>query len=119
MAEQGAIILYSDDREETMSYAYVHTPHVASTLLDEGLYNQAALGEAMKRAIQICLYLRVPVQQHFRHIYVHGAAGHVQDDWALSDLAFYLLLLNGEAQNPDVAFAQAYAIHRAFCRVVN
>jgi hypothetical protein len=116
MAEQRAIILYSDDREESASYRYVHTPYVAGTLLDDGLFDETALQEAMQRAVQVCLYMRVPIWQHFRHIYVHNASGHVQDDWALSDLALYLLLLNGNTASAAAAFAQAYAVRNIFGR---
>jgi hypothetical protein len=116
MAEQRAIILYGDGQEERFSYAYVHTPHVASSLLDDGMFDQDALQDALQRAIQVCLYMHVPVHQHFRHIYVQSATGHAKDDWALSDFAFYLLLMNGRSLTEEVAYAQAYALHRAFCR---
>ena len=115
MAEQVSIIVYGDDREETISYTYVNTPHVASTLLDD-VYDESMLAEAMEQARQVCLHMHVPIQQHFQHIFVHGASGHIQDDWALSDFAFYLLLMNGNAHHADVARAQAYAVFKAFCR---
>jgi hypothetical protein len=116
MAEQGAVILYGDGQEEYYSHPYVHTPHVASALVDDGLYDNEVLEEAMKRAIQVCLYMNVPVQHHFRHLYVQSDTGSTQEDWALSDFAFYLLLMNGRSLTEDVAYAQAYALHHAFCR---
>ena len=117
MDDSVAIIRWDDGREEeyTSGSPYIHTPHIASMLIDDAVYiDDAALEAAMQRTFQVCLQLDIPIHQHFRRIYVHNASGHVHDDWALSDLAFYLLLLNGDAHHSSVASAQAYAIRRAF-----
>ena len=116
MAERFAIIKWDDDREEAYGPddPYVHTPHIASTLIDEEIYgDEAALDAALERTFQVFMYLRIPIHQHFRRLHLHGSGGLLQDDWALSDLAFYLLLLNGDAHHEAVACAQAYAIRRA------
>jgi hypothetical protein len=115
MAMQNAIIIYDSEGNDWFEDTDVYTPHIASDLL-EYIYDQDTLLEAMNRAVQVCLHMHVPVQKHFRHVYVPDASGFVKEDWALSDFAYYLLLLNGRAENADVAYAQAYAIHRAFCK---
>jgi hypothetical protein len=116
MVEQ-AIILFDDNREEYRAHPYVHTPHLASTLVDEGLYtDQQALAHSLALATQVCIYLHIPVGDHFRHIYVHGSSGLSQEDWALSDFAYYLLLMNGKAHPEDVAYAQACVLRHAFCK---
>jgi hypothetical protein len=115
MADQNAIIIFDSEGNDWPFESEVHTPHIASTLL-ECMYDQDALQDALNIAVQVCLHMHVPVQEHFRHVYVPDPSGSTQEDWALSDFAFYLLLLNGKADNADVAYAQAYAIHRAFCR---
>jgi len=117
MAESFAIIRWNDDREEEYgsSGPYIHTPHIASILIDEAIYDdEAALEAALERTFQVCLLMQVPIQQHFRRVHVHDAAGHVQEDWALSDLGFYLLLLNGDVHKAPVASAQAFAIRHIF-----
>jgi hypothetical protein len=116
MAEQFAIVRWDDDREEeAYGAAFIHTPHLASVLIDECVYDDAsALDAAMQRTFQVCLQLQVPIRQHFQPVHVHDMSGHIQDDWALSDLAFYLLLLNGNARNEAVAYAQAYAVRHVF-----
>jgi len=115
MAPQNAIIIYDVEGSDWFSDTDAYTPHIASALLNT-IYDQETLQEAMNRAVQVCLHIHVPVQKHFRHVYVPDASGLVREDWALSDFAFYLLLLNGKAENADVAYAQAYAIHKAFCK---
>src|SRR4051812_45255092 len=114
MTEQLAIISYDDGREDVFTGNYVNTPHCASVLVDDGIYNDERLEEALHKTFQVCLYLHIAIHQHFRRMYVHDAAGSLQYDWALSDLALYLLLLNGDPHNEHVAFAKSYAIRRAF-----
>lgn len=117
MLEQHAIIVYQDEREEYFERPYVHTPHLASTLLDDGLYDTPeALEASITLARQVFLYLKLPIQEHIRHVYLRDGAGSSEDDWALSDLAFYLLLMNGKAHPEEVAFAQACMLRRAFCK---
>src|SRR4051812_49365544 len=115
MAEQFAIIRYSDEAEDYFSGIYVNTPHKASMLIDDGVYeDEPSLEAALQRTFHVCMHLNIPIQQHFRRIYIHDESGPIQDEWALSDLALYLLLINGDPHNEHVAFAQAYAIKRAF-----
>ena len=118
MVESFAIIRWDDDdREEEYSSGspYIHTPHIASILIDEDVYADAvALDAALQRTFQVCMHLGIPIHLHFRRVHVYDASGPIQDDWALSDLAFYLLLLNGDTHHAAVASAQAYAIRRSF-----
>jgi hypothetical protein len=114
MAEALAIIQWQDGSEERFfGESSVHTPHLASVLLELGAYQDTQdLETAIQRAFQICLQLRIPITRNFQPIHVYDDRGEVESDWALSDLAFYLLLLNGNAQNPDVAHAQAWALRK-------
>lgn len=117
MEERFAIIRWEDEREEELLYSAVNvnTPYRASILLEESIYNDAQeLDAAIHRSFQVFLNMQVPIQQHFRQVHVHNADGHVNDDWALSDLAFYLLLLNGDVHKSDVARAQAWAVRQIF-----
>ncbi len=110
------IVRWDDEHEEMLGRgAYVHTPHMASVLVEDYVFSdESALEAAIERTFQVCLHLNIPIHQHFRRVHVHDVSGHIQEDWALSDLAFYLLMLNGDVHNTMVAQAQAYAIRRAF-----
>lgn len=115
MEERFAIILWDDEREEQFFFSapYINTPHRASMLIDESVYRDPDdLDAAISRSFQVFLNMHLPIQEHFRRLHVHDAQGHIEEDWALSDLAFYLLLLNGDIQSAAVAEAQAYAIRR-------
>lgn len=115
MAEAFAIIQWQDGSEEQRYRSgSAHTPHLASVLIDSGAYQDFhELDEAVLRSFQICLQLQIPITQHFRRIHVYDHQGAIESDWALSDLGFYLLLLNGNARNPAVAHAQAWALRKA------
>lgn len=114
MAENFAIVEWQDgsvERPDTEHPAPM--PHIASALVDEQVYSSTELLEAaISRAFQICLQLGIPISTHFRHIHVFSGDGETAVDWALSDLAFYLLLLNGDAANERVACAQGWAIRK-------
>lgn len=113
MQERFAIIRWDDDREFEIPFAdsFVNTPHRASMLLEDSVYSDLQeLDAALHKSFMICMNLHVPIQEHFQKLHVHNVAGHVDEDWALSDLAFYLLLLNGDVHKSAVAEAQAFAI---------
>lgn len=116
MAEHTAIIVYSSGSEEPLDRDFVSTPHLASSLLDDGIYDEAGLHEAMEKAMLVCMQVRVPIRRHFRRVHVRDGGGQAQEDWALSDFAFYLLLVNGNVAYAPAAYAQAYAIYRAFAQ---
>jgi hypothetical protein len=115
MQERFAIIRWDDEREEEQlfSAASINTPYRASMLLDEAVYeDQTDLDAAIHRSFQVFLNMQVPIQEHFKQVHVHNSEGHLEDDWALSEIAFYLLLLNGDVHKSAVAEAQAYAVRQ-------
>jgi hypothetical protein len=114
MADHTAIIVYSSGSEEPLDRDFVSTPHLASSLLDEGIYDEDGLQQAMEKAMLVCMQVRIPIRRHFRRLHVRDGHGQVEEDWALSDFALYLLLLNGNVALAPAAYAQAYAIYKAF-----
>lgn len=72
--------------------------------LDE-VPDDRALGEAVRRTIQICVAAGLPVDRHFKKIQVFDGQS-LRPDWMLSALAGYLLLMNGAADDPHTAKAQ-------------
>ncbi|MBS1615080.1 MAG: hypothetical protein JST06_03080 [Bacteroidetes bacterium] len=114
MPIQRAIIVYENGEEAWESPGHNHLPHRASSLLEDGIYDESGLKQAMLRAFSVCMQVQIPIQQHFRKVHVHSLSEQVAEDWALSDFAFYLLLMNGDVTRPESAFAQAYAVFKAF-----
>ena len=84
--------------------------HLASELLDEfGISNEAEFEKIMEKAFDVCFTLDIPINVHFRKIFLY-ANDQLITDWLLSDLATYLLLMNGDVRNYKVAQAQVYSL---------
>lgn len=77
----------------------------ASELLEMLGYTREGLRMALDRAMQACAALRMPVTLNFRRIYC-WQGGEMSEDWQLSRLAGYLLIVNSDPRNPAVAQAQ-------------
>lgn len=112
------IIQWSDGQDEQSFHSgIVATPHVASVLLDEDTFSTIDdFQKAMRESIGVFLQLNIPVAQHFQAFHVHNQAGQIVDDWALSDLALYVLLLSAEANAAAATKAKAFAIQRMLTR---
>ena len=69
-------------------------------------YDSDALFTAVvQKAMQACVTRRVPVQHHFRSVFVAGRVG-VRRDYRLSRFACYLITMNADPRYPAVAEAQ-------------
>jgi len=82
--------------------------HMASELMkDFGFANTAELNDSLQRTFEVCLIMNIPITDHFKKVYLY--ANHdLTTDWLLSDLATYLLLMNGNNRNYNVARARMY-----------
>ncbi len=86
--------------------------------LSRALYELHALGlsdeelrPALKRAMNACLALDLPIEQHFRCTYVcHQQT--VVPSWKLSETAFRLVLLNANPAHPRVAQFQLKLVEK-------
>ena len=59
----------------------------------------------LNRTFQICNSLGIPIKQNFRQVYrTNGNKTSV--DYKISSIACYLLVINGDPFNPNVAKAQ-------------
>ncbi len=84
--------------------------YLASELMDDlGYNNEIDLRNAMLRAFEVCCTLRIPISDNFRKVYRFNNDS-VVVDWQVSDLGCYLLLINGNSCNPNVAKAQIQAL---------
>lgn len=84
--------------------------HLVSDIMDDlGYCNEIDLRNALLRAFEVCCTLQIPISDNFRKIYRYNKDS-VEVDWQVSDLGCYLLLINGNSCNPNVAKAQLRAI---------
>lgn len=69
--------------------------------------------EAVKRAMKLCVQVGLKIEENFMQIY-KSAPGEIIYDWKLSPLAYYLVCLNGESTNSNVAQLQVQMIKHQF-----
>jgi hypothetical protein len=78
--------------------------HYASSLLLTCLHDETELETAVQKAITACVVAGLPVNRHFKNIFV--CAREIRKDWLVSGLALQLILLNADVSNPLVAKLQ-------------
>ena len=65
------------------------------------------LNSAVVKAIRICQSMGLPLNEHFKAVYLYDNDSHsVRRDWKLSRLAYYLSIINGNPANPIVGRMQ-------------
>lgn len=69
--------------------------------------------EAVKRAMKLCMQVGLKIDENFMQIY-KCTPGEIIYDWKLSPIAYYLVCVNGESNNPNVAQLQVQMIKRQF-----
>ena len=78
----------------------------ASDLLEQqGCQNLQELGEAVRRATEVCNCMHVPLQENFKVVY-RSRNGEVVQDWRLSRMAYLLTALNADSRSAFVAQLQ-------------
>lgn len=102
-----------DDFEEALHNQQLHFR--ASELVDLGFESYEEVVQSIARAIHVCNNCGVPVNKHFKMIYVADETDHtVRRDWRLSKLAYSLVMLNGAPDNPAVGHAQIEVLRQYF-----
>jgi hypothetical protein len=85
----------------------------ASDLLEKhGCQSREELGQAVKRATEVCSCLHLPLQENIKAIY-RAQNGQLVQDWRLSPMAYMLLVINADSRNELVAHLQVELIKRA------
>jgi DNA-damage-inducible protein D len=107
------------EREERLSrglldaLALGQCTYRALELMDALTYRSVDEFEAViKKAKAVCSTLRIPVEAHYREIYVSSPKG-LYRDYRLSRLACYLITVNADSTYPAVAKAQLYLATRS------
>ena len=66
---------------------------------------------AINRAFRVCAALGISVQENFKSV-IRFDGENLHEDWKISSLACYLIIVNANPINPNVARAQLYYIHK-------
>ena len=74
----------------------------------ENVYSSSdELNSAVVKAIRVCQSMGLPLNEHFKAVYLYDNDSHsVRRDWKLSRLAYYLSIINGNPANPIVGRMQ-------------
>ena len=88
-------------------------PYYASDIMEKlGYDDNCDFDSALRRTFQILRAMHLPLKENFRQVYKYSEEGKVSTDWQVSTLASFLLTLNGNPCNPNVAKAQVFlAMH--------
>jgi len=98
------------DDENKRRQSDIPLRHLVSELMDNlGYRDDNDVHEALTRAFEVCCTLQISIPAHFKKIYRFND-DRMKVDWQVSDLACYLLLINGNSCNPNIARAQLKAI---------
>jgi hypothetical protein len=79
-----------------------HLTHYTSSLIREELFDEDELEQALHKAMETCTAAGMPLNNHFRMIFI-SSAGSLRRDWLVSDLGFHLVILNKEVTSPLAA----------------
>jgi hypothetical protein len=82
--------------------------YYASDIMEKlGCEEEEEIDSAIQRVVQVCQSLNIPMKRNFKRIYRYDGKK-MTTDWKLSSLACYLLMINGNPCNPNVAKAQLF-----------
>src|SRR5687768_3860273 len=87
--------------------------YYASELLEALGYQPGQAAEALARAMRACAALHIPVALNFRRTYCCHA-GQMNEDWQLTPLASYFLVINCDPRHPAVASAQLHILRQHY-----
>lgn len=94
------------------SFADSNLTYYASDLLKQhSCENLEVLGNAVKRATEVCTCMHMPLQENFKVVF-RSQGGEVIQDWRLSPLAYLLTVINSDSKNDVVARLQVEMVKR-------
>ncbi len=97
--------------EETYTNQWVvepYLPYVASVIMETlNIRDDDEIALAFKRTFALCITLRIPINRNFKKIYCYNGETLIAD-WKVSSLAHYLITINCNPANEQVAKAQVY-----------
>lgn len=87
------------------------TCYASDLLQQRGCQSLSELGEAVKRATEVCNSMHLPLQENFKVVF-RSQNGKVVQDWRLSPMAYLLMVLNADPHNDVVARTQVEMVRR-------
>ncbi|HRG52012.1 MAG TPA: hypothetical protein PLL00_04185 [Bacteroidia bacterium] len=69
---------------------------------------------AIERAFQACSTMHITIEDHFKPIFRTDNSHELLNDWKLSSLACYLLIINANPSNSNVAKVQLFFAGKSF-----
>jgi hypothetical protein len=69
---------------------------------------------AIERAFQACSTMHITIEDHFKPIFRSDNSQELLNDWKLSSLACYLLIINANPSNANVARIQLFFASKNF-----
>jgi hypothetical protein len=77
----------------------------ASELTDRLKISEEDFDDAIERAFSACVSLDIPIRNNFRQVY-RSFEDYLVTDWKLTSLACYLIIINADPANANVARIQ-------------
>lgn len=103
---------YSPLNEFLDSLAEQQLTYYASDLLEKRCCDSfEELGQAVRRATEVCHTMHLPLQENFKVVY-RSQNGEVMQDWRLSPMAYLLMVINSDSHNDVVARMQVEMVKR-------
>lgn len=72
---------------------------------------ETLFSRSIRRAMEVCAVLGIPIDRHFQPVLRIGEAG-IFRDYHLTSLGGYLTIINSEPTTPLVARAQLFFLHQ-------
>ena len=98
----------SFERKKADSQLLYYASDLVESLMIE---DREELQFAIKRAFKACTALRISVRDNFKSV-IRFDGVNLLEDWKISSLASYLIIINANPLNPNVAKAQLYYIYK-------
>lgn len=76
--------------------------------------SQEELKMAIDRAFKACTTLNISIDNHFKPVFRSDGMHEMEPDWRLSALACYLLIINADPSNSNVAKVQLFFASKNF-----
>lgn len=101
------MILFNE-QEPTINYVCY-----ASELIERLSVSEEELDRAVERAFKACISLDISIKKNFKSVF-RNCEDHLVTDWKLSPLACYLIVINADPANQQVAKMQIHFATKNF-----
>lgn len=97
-----------EERQNQQWFFEAHLPYFANEIMETlNIEDAAEIVLALKRTFEACYILHIPLNRNFKRVYRYDGQNLIAD-WKISALAHYLIIINCNPANEQVAEAQLY-----------